>query len=137
MSTTNAIRRRTFRRVARPCQALGRCLRVLATGLMVACHPTPQGGNGSPAPDPGPTTVEIDNRGFPDMTIYAVNGGQRERLGLAMGHRKTTLTIPAWLIRGGTTLTFLCDPVGSPALPVTEQLGVYPGDVVSLIILDP
>ena len=43
--------------------------------------------------------LEVENRGFADMVIYALNGGQRTRLGLATGNSTKSFSIPAYLIR--------------------------------------
>jgi hypothetical protein len=112
------------------------CLLQLTTALVVACHPARQADDAAPSPDRGPATVEVENRGFSDMTVYILDGARRERLGLASGHSTTSFTIPVRLVRGGSTLKFICDPIGDRALPVTEEILVQPGDVVSLIIME-
>lgn len=38
--------------------------------------------------------VRVENQGFSDMVIYAVDGGQRVRLGLVTGHSTKALPIP-------------------------------------------
>jgi hypothetical protein len=80
------------------------------------------------------TTLKVDNQSIADMTIYAVRGGQRIRLGLATGLRVSTFTIPSSLIFGATPLKFLADPIGSNRLPVSDEITVSPGDVVTLTI---
>jgi hypothetical protein len=88
-----------------------------------------------PTPVRGPATVEVDNRGFLDMTVYVLEGAQRQRLGIAPGHARTRLTIPDRMVRGGSaSLRFLCDPIGGRGTPVSEEIVVEPGDVVELII---
>lgn len=50
---------------------------------------------------------------------------------------KTTLellTIPEYLVRSVTVLRFLADPVGGPGPPVSDEITVEPGDVVTLIV---
>ena len=80
------------------------------------------------------TTVQVDNRSFTDMTVYIVNGGQRVRLGLAVGKTMTTLTIPARLLGSSRELQFLADPVGSDRTAVSDRLYVRAGDTVTLMI---
>jgi hypothetical protein len=88
-----------------------------------------------PSPNRGPATLEVDNRGFLDMTVYVLDGAQRQRLGIARGHARTTLTIPDRMVRGGSaSLRFLGDPIGGSGLPVSETIVVEPGDVVELVI---
>ena len=105
----------------------------MCAALLTACS-THRADDSSPTPANEMTTVEVDNRDFLDMTIYVLDGAQRVRLGTAGGHRTTTLTIPAYLIRGPEPLRFLCDPIGSSHAPVSDELVVHPGDTVSLII---
>ena len=83
---------------------------------------------------PEPTTLVVQNRNFSDMTIYVLRGGQRIRLGLANGNRSTRFTIPANLIFGIATLQFLADPIGSNRTPVSHEIRVTEGDVVTLTI---
>ena len=108
--------------------------RLLTLCLVLACS-TAGSGDDSPAPDRGPATLEVDNRNFLDMTVYVVDGVQRQRLGVARGSSTTSLTIPERLIRGGARpLRFLCDPIGGQGLPVSEEIVVEPGDIVELVV---
>ena len=87
------------------------------------------------APDPSePAMVRVQNQGFSDMVVYAVSGGQRIRLGLATGNSTKEFPVPQHLVRAGGTIRFLADPVGSSRTPVSEEMAVQPGDVVSLTI---
>ncbi len=108
----------------------------LTLGLLLACHAAGRANDGAPPPDTGTATVEVDNRRFTDMTVFVLDGGRREQLGIAKGHSTTSFTIPARLVRGATTLKFICDPIGGSALPVTEEILVNAGDILSLIILE-
>ena len=80
------------------------------------------------------TAVKVDNQSSADMTIYAVRSGQRIRLGLATGLKVSTFTIPASLIFGATPLKFIADPIGASRLPISDEISVSPGDVVTLMI---
>jgi hypothetical protein len=81
-----------------------------------------------------PTTLVVDNRGFIDMTVYAIRNSQRLRLGIAPGNHKTTLVIPPALLGGITTLRFVADPIGGSRPSVSEEISVVPGDTVELMI---
>lgn len=81
-----------------------------------------------------PTVVQVNNQGFPDMTVYAVRSSQRVRLGIAPGNSKTTFTIPSSLISGLTSLRFIADPIGGRRNSVSEEITVAPGDTVGLTI---
>ena len=78
--------------------------------------------------------VQVQNQGFSDMVVYAINGGQRIRLGLATGNSTNTFTIPRHLTRSAGGIRFLADPVGGNRTPVSEEMTVNPGDVVTLTI---
>ena len=78
--------------------------------------------------------LQVENRGFADMVIYAISGGQRVRLGLANGNSTKSFTIPVTLIRGAGRLRFLADPIGGNRSPISEEMGVQPGDIVTLTI---
>ena len=78
--------------------------------------------------------LQVENRGFADMVIYAVSGAQRVRLGIASGNSTNSFTIPRSLIRGAGPLRFVADPIGGRRTPVSEDIAVQPGDVVTLTI---
>ena len=78
--------------------------------------------------------LEVENRGFADMVIYAVSGSQRIRLGLATGNSTKSFTLPGTLIRSAGPLRFLADPIGGTRTPISEEMVVQPGDVVTLTI---
>jgi hypothetical protein len=78
--------------------------------------------------------LQVENRSFSDMVIYAISGAQRIRLGLATGNSTQGFTIPASVLRGGGPLRFLADPIGGSRTPVSEEMVVHPGDIVTLTI---
>jgi hypothetical protein len=96
-----------------------------------------QCGGRDPAANPSPSSVamlQVENRGFADMVIYAISGAQRVRLGLANGNSTKSFTIPTALIRGAGPLRFLADPIGGNRTPISEEMAVHPGDIVTLTI---
>ena len=80
------------------------------------------------------TTVQVDNRSFVDMTVYVLNGGQRIRLGLAVGKTTTQFTIPPRVLGLSRELQFIADPIGSDRAGVSDRLYVRAGDTVTLMI---
>jgi hypothetical protein len=78
--------------------------------------------------------LQVQNQSFADMVIYAVNGGQRIRLGLATGNSTKSFVVPKYLVRTGSPLRFLADPIGGNRTPISEEMTVEPGDVVTLTI---
>lgn len=106
---------------------------LLLTFVLTGClqRTVPVGQRAEPAQR---TMLEVDNRGFADMTIYVVDGGQRVRLGVAPGNAKTELAIPAHLVTSWRSLRFLADPIGSSRQAVSQEIYVQPGDRVVLMI---
>lgn len=108
---------------------------LILTQLLLACRSARSGADQPPTPVAPKTILEVDNRGFLEMTVYAFDtGGQRVRLGVAGSHALTPLTIPEYLVRSVTVLRFLADPVGAQGPPVSDEITVEPGDVVTLVI---
>jgi hypothetical protein len=104
---------------------------VLALVVMLAC------GGRDPGAGPSPESaaqLQVENRGFADMVIYAVSGAQRIRLGLANGNSTKAFTIPSFLLRRAGPLRFLADPIGGSRTPISEDMVVQPGDIVTLTI---
>lgn len=102
----------------------------LVLGVVLACT------RSDPALEPAPNTpsmLRVENQGFSDMVIYVVNGAQKIRLGIANGNATRTFTLPAQYTGSGP-VRFLADPIGSTRTPVSDELVVRPGDIVSLII---
>jgi hypothetical protein len=108
-----------------------RCSQVLGLVLLTACGGRPQ--DSSPNPE-APAMLQVENRGFSDMVVYAVSGAQRVRLGIATGNSTRSFTIPRYLIRGVGPLRFLADPIGGNRTPVSEEMTVQAGDIVTLTI---
>lgn len=109
----------------------GRAALIGVVALLGAC-----GGARSsrPAAPAARTILEVDNRSFVDMTVYIVNGGQRVRVGLAVGKTVSQMTIPARVLGSARDLQFLADPIGSDRTAVSDQLFVRAGDRVTLVI---
>ena len=103
---------------------------LLSTGA-AGCFKT---GGGSPIDQQARTTLSVDNQNFLDYTIYLIAGGQRIRLGMASGSRRTRFVIPPQFVFGASTLQFQADPIGGSRSPVSYPLTVSPGDEVELII---
>ncbi|MGH8637281.1 MAG: hypothetical protein ACREUZ_09130 [Burkholderiales bacterium] len=74
----------------------------------------------------------VDNRAFSDMTIYAVEGTTRRRLGFAPGNTRTEIQLPATLVN--RDLQLLADPVGSSRTSVSNRIYVQAGGSVTLTI---
>jgi hypothetical protein len=81
------------------------------------------------------TVLKVENRGFPDMNVYAVpQGGGRVRLGTVVGNSNAYFTLPEYLLRGIRELSFQALPIATPRGPVSQSIIVSPGDTIVLVI---
>ena len=124
--------RSALRRTVRPATL---ALSLVAALALPACAAR-QGADGEPSErvEQAPTTLAVRNQNFSDMTIYVLRGSQRIRLGIAGGSSETRFRIPDNLIFGIATLQFLADPIGSSRTPVSQEIRVTAGDVITLTI---
>lgn len=107
---------------------------IAGTALLAAC-----GASRTPAstPVPGTTlernelTVEVENQNFYDATIYAFDGGHRQRLGRVVGKTTESFTF-RWAQQ---RLRMIIDFTGAGSI-VSDELPVSPGedDNLKLII---
>jgi hypothetical protein len=108
-----------------------RSSRILSLVILAACAGrSPQS---SPSAD-SETLLQVQNQSFSDMVIYALSSTQRIRLGTATGNSTKSFVLPQYLVRSGGTLRFQADPIGGNRAPVSEEMSVQPGDVVTLTI---
>jgi hypothetical protein len=102
---------------------------VLALALSACARAVPE-----QAADPAAgATVVVDNQSSLEMRVYATRGGERVRLGEARALQTTTLRIPRDLATG-FAIRFIADPIGSNRNPVSEEITVWPGDIVEIRI---
>jgi hypothetical protein len=90
--------------------------------------------NSSNSDQSQPAVLEVDNRGFLDMDVFAARSVERVRLGTAGGTGKTFFNIPTFLVSGVTSLRFIADPIGGNRASVSQSITVSPGDTVVLMI---
>lgn len=125
------MRHRTARRTV--VAALG--FVVIGLGLALGLAACRTGAARADEPIPTTATLHVENRAFADRVIYILQNGVRRRLGMAPGHTTTELTIPAMYLVGAAPMRFLADPIGGNDAPVTEEIAVFPGDDVVLVIV--
>lgn len=80
------------------------------------------------------TKVRVKNQNWSDMSIYILYGSQRYRLGMVPGLETRVFIIPERLVTGVSSIRFLADPIGGRATPVTQELAIFPGEEISLLI---
>jgi len=79
----------------------------------------------APAPS-GPVSLRVENHNWVNVVVYVLHGGQRTRLGMAVGSKTTDLTIPYWVVGQASTIQLYGDPVGSSDGVVTSAVTVKP-----------
>jgi hypothetical protein len=99
---------------------------------VAGCAALSRGSNSSDQSEPA--VLEVDNRAFLDMDVFAARSAERVRLGTANGTSKTYFNIPTFLVSGVTSLRFIADPIGGTRASVSQQITVSPGDTVVLMI---
>lgn len=82
----------------------------------------------------GRTTVEVENRSWSAVNVYAVRGGQRVRLGTVQAVSTSVLNIPPAIVSGVSSLSFLIDPIGSSRTPISQEISVREGDQLKLYV---
>jgi hypothetical protein len=80
-------------------------------------------------PDRDTLTVEVRNQNYYDVTLHAIDGGARERIGVVTGNTTRTLTFRWQRI----DLAFQIDLIGAGTY-LTRSLPVSPGEVLQLDI---
>jgi hypothetical protein len=78
--------------------------------------------------------LEITNRHYLDITIYAIHDGQRTRLGVAGGSGHTKMVVPARLLGAGRELRLYGDPVGSSDRAISDVIVVQPGQYIEWLL---
>ncbi len=73
--------------------------------------------------------VVVENRNWQDVTVYALRGGARVRLGTVTS-MQTARFVLSTEMTGSTQLRLMADPVGSLETFTSEPVRVEPGDQV-------
>lgn len=80
-------------------------------------------------------TIEVENRNYLDVVIYALQGSSRIRIGQVTGTSHNSFDVSLRKIStGGGDVRFLADPVGSSRTWTTETLHLAGGQVVELYV---
>lgn len=78
------------------------------------------------------STVQVENRSFSDVVVYALRSSQRIRLGLVPAVSTRTFTVPRSLVGG--PVRFQADPIGSNRRSVSHEISVRAGDEVQMVV---
>ena len=76
------------------------------------------------------TTVRVNNDNWHDITVYALRGGYRRRLGTVTSFTSRVFTLPPTFLIPSDDLRLIADPIGRRGAYVSEPLLVNAGDVV-------
>ena len=115
--------------------AVAVCAVVLLGG---ACAPATGAGSDSYLPDElaparaAAPTVRVTNNNWSNMTVYAVRGSTRFRLGMVASMSTVVFRVPPSVLSGGDGLRLLADPIGGSESYQTPAIYVNPGEVVRL-----
>ena len=107
---------------------------VAAIGIMLSAGCSRHGNSVSALARRPPTVVRIRNSNWLDMTVFAVRGTARIRLGFVRALGTATFTVPSASIPD-RTLRLLVDPIGSDNVYLTDGVTVAPGQLVELTIM--
>lgn len=105
-----------------------------------ACAPAAPGGAESLAPELGigvsgaPPTVRVTNNNWSNMTVYAVRGSTRLRLGMVTSMATQVFRLPAALANGAGGVRLLADAIGGNEQFLTPAVQVSRGEEVKLEI---
>ena len=105
----------------------------LAAALVFGAGCQSSGANNQPS-QRAEAFVRVENRSMLDMTVYVMRSSERRRLGLVNALSTQVLRIPSVLVEGAGILRFQADPIGGSRTPVSQEIMVSDGDVVTLII---
>jgi len=78
-------------------------------------------------------TVEIQNIGWADVTIYSATGGARMRLGTVNANQTLRFPLPK-IHQWATDLRLIADPIGSSHTYDSEPVTAVPGQVVRWVV---
>ena len=107
--------------------------------LAAACAGTPRIDGAPAAADPVATdttaarplrvVLTVDNRSWLDVVLYAVSDGTRQRIGMVGAATSRAFELPERLLRTGSELHFVADPLGETPYE-SERVLVQPGQRV-------
>ncbi len=107
--------------------ALGICLTVPACSSVGS---SPRNGPLPPARET--TSVNVSNRNWSDVVVYAVRSGTRHRLGTVTTNQIRRFTLPREMEVPGGDLRLLADPVGGSERFESGTIHVVPGQTIEL-----
>ena len=77
-------------------------------------------------------TLRVTNNNWSHAVVWAVYGGNRWRLGDVPSLRQASLDVPHSVLTGRGTVQVLISLIGSREFFATDEVNVYPGEVIDL-----
>ena len=99
--------------------------------LLAACAPATR--NGAAAAPSQDVYLSVDNQNWLDVSIYALRGTSRTRIGQVTGNGSAQLRIPSTAIVAGQ-VRLMADAIGSNERFVTDVISVDPDQRVQLLV---
>lgn len=93
------------------------------------CKSLRRGGPATQQPD---TVIEVENRSYPDVVLYAVTAGDPFRLGMVTGNGSAKFKLPSRFLNAGQ-LQFLARPIAGRAY-LLPSVTASPGDIVEITL---
>ncbi|MEP7383140.1 MAG: hypothetical protein ABI910_15725 [Gemmatimonadota bacterium] len=78
-------------------------------------------------------SVEVDNQNFYDANVFVVQGLRSVRLGTVTGLTKETFDLPRDMV-GGASIRFAIRPLASRQSSLTQEIAVFAGDTIGVVI---
>lgn len=91
-----------------------------------SCAPASSSAN-APSSADAPILIEVGNKNWSDVVVYAIRAGMRWRLGMVTSMSERTFRIPESAGVATGSLQLFVDPIGSSQGYATEPINVWPG----------
>jgi hypothetical protein len=78
--------------------------------------------------------VVVQNNGYYDQHVYAVQGGQRRTIGLVTGLTTQTVPLPRAMVESQDDIQVLALPIAGGTTYLSQVLMVSPGDQVNVML---
>ena len=99
--------------------------------LLAACAPAAK--NGTAVAPSSDVYLTVENQNWLDVSIYALRGASRMRIGQVTGNGSAQLKIPSSVIVSGQ-VRLMADAIGSNERYVTDIIAVDPDQRVQLMV---
>lgn len=78
-----------------------------------------------------PTTAQVSNDSWYNISVYVVDSGRRQRLGSVPSYESSTFRIPQDMVQSSGQIQLFADPVGSTTTYRSSPVLIGPGQVVT------